>query len=76
MRLRTRLGYDPGITGGYGWGHGGAFGMIGILLWWVLIILGIVLLAKWLFTTMPGCRHAPRSCARDTQGALRARRDR
>jgi putative membrane protein len=52
-------GYGPGMMGGYGWGHGWAFGMIGMLLWWVLIILGIVLLAKWLFTGMPGGRHAP-----------------
>ncbi|MHB8495729.1 MAG: SHOCT domain-containing protein [Casimicrobiaceae bacterium] len=42
-------GYGPGMMGGYGWSEGGAFGMIWMLLWWVLILLGIVLLAKWLF---------------------------
>ncbi len=42
-------GYGPGMMGGWGWGGGWGFGMIGMLLWWVLIILGIVLLAKWIF---------------------------
>jgi len=42
-------GYGPGMMGGYGWGGGWGFGMIGMLLWWALIILGIVLLAKWIF---------------------------
>jgi putative membrane protein len=34
-----------------GWGGGGwgLFGMIHMVLWWFLIILGIVVLAKWLF---------------------------
>lgn len=43
-------GYGPGMMGGYGWG----FGMFGMLLWWVLIILGIGLLAKWLFSGAAG----------------------
>jgi putative membrane protein len=47
-------GYGPGMMGGYGWGGGWGFGMIGMLLWWLLIILGIVLLAKWLFSGAPG----------------------
>ena len=47
-------GYGPGMMGGYGWSQGGAFGMIWMLLWWVLIILGIVLLAKWLFRGSQG----------------------
>ena len=34
--------------------RGNLFGMIGMLLWWLLIILGIVLLAKWLFSGAPG----------------------
>ena len=33
-----------------GWGGGwGWFGMVHVVLWWVLIVLGIVLAAKWLF---------------------------
>ena len=47
-------GYGPGMMGGYGWAGGWGFGMIGMLLWWLLIILGIVLLAKWLFGAGPG----------------------
>ena len=43
-------GYGPGMMGGYGWGGGPGFGLIGMVLWWVLIVLGIVLLAKWLFS--------------------------
>lgn len=35
-----------GWGGGLGWG---LFGMIHMVLWWFLIILGIVVLAKWLF---------------------------
>jgi putative membrane protein len=46
--------YGPGMMGPYGWGHGWAFGMIGMALWWVLILLGIALLARWLFKGGPG----------------------
>jgi putative membrane protein len=35
-----------GWGGGWGWGW---FGLIHMVLWWFLIILGIVVLAKWLF---------------------------
>lgn len=35
-----------GWGGGWGWSW---FGMIHMVLWWFLIILGIVVLAKWLF---------------------------
>lgn len=44
---------------GMGWGWGGGWGILGIVhmvLWWVLIILGIVVLFKWLtggFTQPP-----------------------
>lgn len=47
-------GYGPGMMGGYGWGGGWGFGMIGMALWWLLIILGIVLLVKWLVGGGPG----------------------
>ncbi|MGE3679063.1 MAG: SHOCT domain-containing protein [Burkholderiales bacterium] len=35
-----------GWGGGWGWSW---FGIIHMVLWWFLIILGIVVLAKWLF---------------------------
>ena len=42
-----------------GWGGGwGFFGMVHIVLWWLLLVLGIVVLAKWLFGGA-GSRSAP-----------------
>lgn len=39
-----------GDMGSMGWGGGwGLFGMLHMVLWWVLIVLGIVVLLKWLF---------------------------
>jgi len=33
-----------------GWGGGwGFFGIVHMVLWWFLLVLGIVVLAKWLF---------------------------
>lgn len=39
-----------GDMGSMGWGWGwGMLGGVQMVLWWVLIVLGIVVLAKWLF---------------------------
>ncbi|MGB5079376.1 MAG: SHOCT domain-containing protein [Burkholderiales bacterium] len=39
-----------GYMGDMGWGSGwGWFGLTHTLLWWVLLILGIAVLARWLF---------------------------
>lgn len=42
-----------GDWGGYGMGWG-IFGALHMLLWWVLIILGIIVLVKWLFSGTGG----------------------
>ena len=51
--LAQAQGYGPGMMGGYGWGGGWGFGVIGMVLWWILIVLGIVLLARWLLSGSP-----------------------
>ena len=39
------------MDGGMGWGGGWSiFGAVHMLLWWGLLIFGIAVLAKWLFT--------------------------
>jgi putative membrane protein len=45
-----------GWGGGWGWSW---FGLIHMVLWWFLIILGIVVLAKWLFGGSGAGRGSP-----------------
>jgi len=40
-----------GWGGGWGWGW---FGMVHMVLWWLLLVLGIVVLAKWVFGSSGG----------------------
>lgn len=44
--------------GGMGWGWIG-LGMVHMLLFWVLVILGIVVLARWLASGPPGTSPDP-----------------
>lgn len=52
-----------GMMDGYGWGW--AWGIGHMLLWWVLIILGIVVLVRWLGRSTPGSPQAPSETALD-----------
>jgi putative membrane protein len=38
----------PMMWGDHGWGWGMGFGIIGMILFWALVILGIVILVKWI----------------------------
>ena len=50
---------------GWGSGYGGMFGWAPTLLWWGALILGIALLAKWLFGAFEGERRSGSSSARE-----------
>jgi putative membrane protein len=52
-------GYD------YGWGWGMGFGMISMVLFWVLVILGIVILVKWIAASNAGADRTPAKTALD-----------
>jgi len=55
-----------GYMGNMGWGYGWGFlGVAHMVLWWILIILGIVVLAKWLFGGLPGEGRGSRGRALD-----------
>jgi putative membrane protein len=47
-----------GYMGSTGWGWG-ILGVAHMLLWWILIILGIAVLAKWLFGSGMQARQRP-----------------
>ena len=42
------------MWGEMGWGGWGMFNVFHMFLWWVLIVLGIVVLAKWLISGSRG----------------------
>jgi len=49
----------------YGWGWGMGFGMISVVLFWVLVILGIVILVKWVAGGPSGAGQPPVKTALD-----------
>ena len=53
------------MWGDYGWGWGMGFGMISMVLFWVLIILGIVILVKWIASGSSGASQPPAKTALD-----------
>lgn len=53
------------MWGDYGWGWGMGFGMISVVLFWVLVILGIVILVKWITASSSGAGQVPTKTALD-----------
>lgn len=49
----------------YGWGWGMGFGMISMVLFWVIVVLGIVVLVRWIGTGSPGTGQTPAKNALD-----------
>jgi len=51
-----------GYMGNMGWGYGwGIFGVAHMVLWWILLILGIVVLGKWLLAGFPRAERGSRA---------------
>lgn len=53
------------MWGDFGWGWGMGFGMISVVLFWVLVILGIVILVKWIAGSSAGPSQPPAKTALD-----------
>ncbi|MGQ0526332.1 MAG: SHOCT domain-containing protein [Betaproteobacteria bacterium] len=49
----------------YGWGWGMGFGMISMVLFWILVILGIVILVRWVSGSSPASGAPPARTALD-----------
>ena len=60
----------PGMMGGWG---GGWFGGIFMIIFWILVIIGLVLLIKWLFVSSKGY---PSSHLRGSSNALEILKER
>ena len=54
-------GMGPGMMGGWGMGW---FGSIFMLIFWVLVIIGLVFLIKWLIQTTKGEKDSTRTSSR------------
>lgn len=48
-----------GDYGFFGWGAGHAAGGIFMILFWVVVIVGVVALAKWMFANAAASRESP-----------------
>lgn len=53
------------MWGDYGWGWGMGSGMISVVLFWVLAILGIVILVKWIAAGSGGVERTQAKTALD-----------
>jgi len=53
------------MWGGYDYGWGMGFGMISMVLFWVIVVLGIVVLVRWIGTGSTGAGQTPAKSALD-----------